>query len=171
MDKAINDRISSSLHACWGVSSSCIFGFPIYRNDSDVKKVGHFIQKQSYLGHCKTGYSNRKRVLISSQDSRWIIVFKYNGGVLYYMFFYSLVIAQSLRIHILCSDFLCVWQAVVLMEYVWTFNAKSLDFHEMTVLLFTKCVRLHSSMKTNLICVQPALFSWMCEELAIVSCP
>ena len=89
-------------------SQVVVFWFAIYRNDSDVKKVGHFIQKQSYLGHCKTCDSNSKTVLISSQDSRWIIVFKYNGGVLYYMFFYSLVIVQSLRIHILCSDFLCI---------------------------------------------------------------
>ena len=96
-------------------------------------------------------------MVISSQDSQWIILFKYDGGVLSYMFFYSLVIAQSLRIHILCSDFLCVWQAVVFVKYVWTYNAKSLDFHEMTVLLFIKCVRLHSPMKTNLIYVQPAV--------------
>jgi len=65
----------------------------------DVERVGHFIQKQSYLGHCKTCDSNSKTVLISSQDSRWIIVFKYNDGVLYFMFFYSLVVTQSLRIH------------------------------------------------------------------------
>ena len=129
---------------------------PIYGSRLDVERVGHFIQKQSYLGQCKTCYSNSKTVVISSQDSQWIILFKYDGGVLSYMFFYSLVIAQSLRIHILCSDFLCVWQAVVFVKYVWTSNAKSLDFHEMTVLLFIKCVRLHSPMKTNLICVQPA---------------
>ena len=65
------------------------------------------------------------------------------------MFFYSLVIAQSLRIHIICSDFLCVWQAVVLVKHVWTSDAKSLDFHEMTVILFIKCERLHSPMKTE----------------------
>ena len=51
------------------------------------------------LGHCKTFDSNSKTVLISSQDSRWIIVFKYNDGVLYFMFFYNLVVTQSLRIH------------------------------------------------------------------------
>ena len=50
--------------------------------------VGHFIQKkQSYLGQCKTCYSNSKTVVISSQDSQWIILFKYDGGVLSYMFF------------------------------------------------------------------------------------
>ena len=68
------------------------FWFAIYRNDSYVKKVGHFIQKQSYLGECETCYSNSKTVVISSQDSQWIILFKYDGGVLSYMFFYNLVI-------------------------------------------------------------------------------
>ena len=34
-------------------SQVVVFWFAIYRNDSDVKKVGHFIQKQSYLGQCK----------------------------------------------------------------------------------------------------------------------
>ena len=58
----------------------------------DVERVGHFIQKQSYLGQCKTGDSNSKAVVISSQDSQWIILFKYDGAVLSYMFLYNLVI-------------------------------------------------------------------------------
>ena len=43
--------------------------------------------------------SDSKTVLFSTQDSRWIVMFKYNDGVLYFMFFYSLVVTQSLRIH------------------------------------------------------------------------
>ena len=120
------------------------------------------------LGHCKTCDSNSKTVLISSQDSRWIIVVKYKDGVLYFMFIYSLVVTQSLRIHNLMPWLPVCLASYVLMEYVWHVMQRALT--SMRWLCFSCLLSIWDSIaqwEPVWYVSNQLMLSWMNKELAI----